>query len=146
MTRMASTTPTPRVAARRVRTKRSPQLLDKKIGEKIRIRRVEMGMAQADLGAVLGVSFQQVQKYEKGTNRVGAGRMEEIAKTLDVPIGYFYGNSDAGRGEKEVQSLLSVDPRFSIRLLRAYTRLNLATQRHFVMLMESVAGIADLEQ
>jgi len=69
---------------------RSANTDDKKMGLKIRSRRMELKISQADLGEQLGVSFQQIQKYEKGVNRVGAGRMQQIATALDVPVTYFF--------------------------------------------------------
>src|SRR4051795_8296778 len=63
---------------------------DAEIGKRIRARRLERGLSQTELGQRLGVTFQQIQKYEKGANRVGAGRLQRIAEVLDVPITFFY--------------------------------------------------------
>lgn len=95
-------------------------------------------MSQDELGRKLGVSFQQVQKYEKGVNRIGAGRLEEIARALDVPVSFFFGNNGNGKQQQqEVHSLLAIDSSFSIRLLRAYASIkNDAVRRGFVSLME----------
>ena len=69
---------------------------DIELGKRIRLRRVEQKISQAELGDKLGVSFQQVQKYEKGVNRVGAARLQQIATALDVPVTFFYdGDSKA---------------------------------------------------
>ncbi len=68
---------------------KTPHLNDVSVGEKIRSRRKHMGISQTELGNKLGVSFQQIQKYEKGSNRVGAGRLQEIANILDVHISFF---------------------------------------------------------
>jgi len=65
--------------------------IDYAVGQKIRQRRVALGMAQQVLGQSLGLTFQQVQKMESGKNRVGAGRLWQLAGILDVPISYFYG-------------------------------------------------------
>jgi transcriptional regulator with XRE-family HTH domain len=118
------------------------------MGHRIRLRRVEQNMSQQDLGTKLGVSFQQVQKYEKGTNRVGAARIEQIAKYLDVPVTFFFGNGQEGKGtnstkqQNEVESLLFLDSNFSLRLLRAYAAVkDKVVQRDFVRLIEGVAGI-----
>lgn len=108
------------------------------MGARIRLRRVEQKMSQADLGAALGVTFQQVQKYERGVNRVGANRLQQIATTLDVPVTFFYGGDGK---QREVESLLFLDSGFSLRLLRAYTAIkDPGVQRQFVALMEAVAG------
>lgn len=69
---------------------RSPNPTDAYVGSRIRLRRNMLGMSQERLAAHLGVTFQQVQKYEKGTNRVGASRLQTIAATLAVPIGFFF--------------------------------------------------------
>jgi transcriptional regulator with XRE-family HTH domain len=75
------------------RTKRASPV-DEHVGIKIRNRRKELRLSQARLGSEVGVSFQQIQKYERGTNRVGASRLAEIAKVLVVPVRYFFPESD----------------------------------------------------
>jgi transcriptional regulator with XRE-family HTH domain len=111
------------------------------MGKKIRLRRVEQRLSQSDLGEKLGVSFQQVQKYEKGVNRVGATRLQQIATALDVSVSFFY---DGDGKTKEVESLLFLDSAFSLRLLRAYSKIqDQAIQRQMVSLMESVADNED---
>lgn len=111
---------------------------DIEMGKRIRLRRVEQKISQADLGEKLGVSFQQVQKYEKGVNRVGAARLQQIASALSVPITFFY-DSDNTKS-REVESLLFLDSAFSLRLLRAYSKIKSQTvQRQLVTLMESIA-------
>ncbi|WP_208438685.1 helix-turn-helix domain-containing protein [Bartonella grahamii] len=69
---------------------KTPHLNDISVGKKIRCRRKYMGISQEKLGKKIGVSFQQIQKYENGSNRVGAGRLQEIANILDVDISFFY--------------------------------------------------------
>ncbi|AQS85385.1 MAG: helix-turn-helix transcriptional regulator [Acetobacter aceti] len=64
--------------------------LDAHVGARIRLRRTMLGMSQEKLGEAISLTFQQIQKYERGTNRVSASRLFEIAKVLDVPIGFFY--------------------------------------------------------
>ena len=111
---------------------------DIELGKRIRLRRVEQRISQADLGDKLGVSFQQVQKYEKGVNRVGAARLQQIATALDVPVTFFY---DGDGKAREVESLLFLDSAFSLRLLRAYSKIKDQTvQRQLVSLMESIAA------
>src|SRR5450756_956268 len=97
---------------------RSSGKYDLELGKRIRLRRVEMKISQSDLADKLGVSFQQVQKYEKGVNRVGAARLQQIATALDVPVTFFY---DGDGKAREVESLLFLDSAFSLRLLRAYS-------------------------
>jgi transcriptional regulator with XRE-family HTH domain len=111
---------------------------DIELGKRIRLRRVEQHISQAELGDKLGVSFQQVQKYEKGVNRVGAARLQQIATALDVPVTFFY---DGDGKAREVESLLFLDSAFSLRLLRAYSKIKDQTvQRQLVSLMESIAA------
>jgi transcriptional regulator with XRE-family HTH domain len=111
---------------------------DIELGRRIRLRRVELEISQSELAEKLGVSFQQVQKYEKGLNRVGAHRLQQTATALDVPITFFY---DGDGKSREVESLLFIDSSFSLRLLRAYTKIKDQTvQRQLVSLIESIAG------
>jgi transcriptional regulator with XRE-family HTH domain len=116
---------------------RSAGKADIELGKRIRLRRVEQQISQAELGQKLGVSFQQVQKYEKGVNRVGASRLQQIATALDVPVTFFY---DGDGKAREVESLLFLDSNFSLRLLRAYSNIkNKAFARNFVSLLEAAA-------
>ncbi|WP_375683332.1 helix-turn-helix domain-containing protein [Bartonella sp. AP3QHHD] len=69
---------------------KNPNFIDILIGKRIRQRRIAMGLSQKELGSYLGVSFQQIQKYEKGFNRVSAGCLLKIAQKLEVPISFFY--------------------------------------------------------
>ena len=114
---------------------------DIELGKRIRLRRVEQHISQAELGDKLGVSFQQVQKYEKGVNRVGAARLQQIATALDVPVTFFY---DGDGKAREVESLLFLDSAFSLRLLRAYSKImDQTVQRQLVALMEAIAANED---
>jgi len=70
--------------------KKVPNPIDQHVGSRVRMRRVLIGMSQEKLGDALNLTFQQVQKYEKGTNRIGASRLQEIAKTLNVPPAFFF--------------------------------------------------------
>lgn len=67
-----------------------PNPIDQHVGNRVRLRRGLLGMTQEKLGLALGLTFQQVQKYEKGTNRIGASRLQQIARVLDVPPSYFF--------------------------------------------------------
>lgn len=71
-----------------------PNLIDKHVGRRIRWRRRELKLSQEKLGEMLGLTFQQVQKYEKGVNRISAGRLFDVGKVLEVPITYFYQGAD----------------------------------------------------
>ena len=74
---------------------KSSNPIDKHVGARVRSRRLMMRMSQTALGDALGLTFQQVQKYEKGTNRIGAGRLQHIAGILQVPIEYFFEGAPA---------------------------------------------------
>jgi transcriptional regulator with XRE-family HTH domain len=127
-----------KVKAAAVAKPRSAGKPDVELGRRIRLRRVELEISQSELAEKLGVSFQQVQKYEKGLNRVGAHRLQQTATALDVPITFFY---DGDGKSREVESLLFLDSSFSLRLLRAYTKIKDQTvQRQLVSLIESIAG------
>jgi transcriptional regulator with XRE-family HTH domain len=70
--------------------KKQTNPIDAQVGNRVRLRRMLIGMSQERLGELLGLTFQQVQKYEKGVNRIGAGRLFEVSRILGVPIEYFY--------------------------------------------------------
>src|SRR6202012_1296711 len=70
--------------------KKSPNPTDKHVGSRVRMRRMMLSMSQEKLGDALGLTFQQVQKYEKGTNRIGASRLQQISGILQVPVAFFF--------------------------------------------------------
>jgi len=70
--------------------KKAPNPVDKHVGSRVRMRRMMLGMSQEKLGNALGLTFQQVQKYEKGTNRIGASRLQQIAQILQVQVAFFF--------------------------------------------------------
>jgi transcriptional regulator with XRE-family HTH domain len=128
-----------------LKNQRSAGKPDVELGKRIRLRRVEIDISQSELADKLGVSFQQVQKYEKGVNRVGAARLQQIATALDVPVTFFYDDDGLGKrasdSKREVESLLFIDSAFSLRLLRAYASVkNQKVQRQFLSLIESIAA------
>ena len=69
---------------------KAPNPVDRHVGSRVRMRRMMMGMSQEKHGDAIGLTFQQVQKYEKGTNRIGASRLQQIAHTLQVPVSFFF--------------------------------------------------------
>ncbi|NWG54186.1 MAG: helix-turn-helix transcriptional regulator [Hydrogenophilaceae bacterium] len=89
---------------------RTANAVDKRIGQKVRARRLEMNMSQERLAELLGVTFQQVQKYEKGVNRIAASRLFSIAGALDVPVSHFFdglrASQTAGVAEDQGESFL----------------------------------------
>src|SRR5712692_1921768 len=70
--------------------KKAPNPIDKHVGSRVRMRRMMLAMSQEKLGDALDLTFQQVQKYEKGTNRIGASRLQQISNTLQVPVAFFF--------------------------------------------------------
>src|SRR5213082_3848585 len=69
---------------------KAPNPVDKYVGSRVRMRRIMLGMSQEKLGDSLGLTFQQIQKYEKGTNRIGASRLQQISHILQVPVAFFF--------------------------------------------------------
>jgi transcriptional regulator with XRE-family HTH domain len=123
-------------------TTKSTNSHDIEVGQRIRARRMAQGMSQTELGEMLGVTFQQVQKYEKGINRVGAGRLVRVGEALDVPVSFFFGTTDGG-GEDTRAILGFLDTSYSLRLLRAFSRIpQTHVQRAMVELVESIAPAA----
>jgi transcriptional regulator with XRE-family HTH domain len=84
--------------------KKTPNPVDVHVGSRVRMRRILIGMSQEKLGDALGLTFQQVQKYEKGTNRIGASRLQAISNILGVPVDYFFD----GMPTDETTPMLSV--------------------------------------
>ena len=81
--------------------KKTPNPIDVHVGSRIRLRRTMLGLSQEKLGERLGITFQQVQKYEKGTNRVGASRLQNIAGILDVPVAFFFEDAPGDTSSSE---------------------------------------------
>ncbi|AHF85168.1 helix-turn-helix domain-containing protein [Rhizobium leguminosarum bv. viciae] len=75
---------------------KSPNSIDVYVGNRVRVRRKTLGMTQNGLAELLGITFQQIQKYEKGTNRIGASRLQRISEILRVPVGFFFENGGSG--------------------------------------------------
>jgi transcriptional regulator with XRE-family HTH domain len=110
------------------------------------MRRKMMGLSQEKLGEKLGITFQQIQKYEKGTNRVGASRLQAMASALEVPVSYFFPDSPAGDGAglKEEGAAFMMDfmsTSEGLELSRAFMRLRSARVRRKVL--ELVRAIAE---
>jgi transcriptional regulator with XRE-family HTH domain len=84
-----------------------PRPVDAHVGSRVRLRRTMLGMSQEKLGEAIGLTFQQVQKYERGTNRIGASRLWELGKVLDVPVSFFYDDMST---EVALASMTHPDP------------------------------------
>ena len=114
-----------------------PSPIDVHVGTRIRLRRTLLGMSQERLGEALGLTFQQVQKYERGVNRVGASRLFDLSRVLDVPISFFFDDLPDGvagvSGRRAAANLAdaqeplgddSMNRRETLELVRAYYRIN----------------------
>ncbi|MGO8654254.1 helix-turn-helix domain-containing protein, partial [Rhizobium ruizarguesonis] len=86
---------------------KSPNSIDVYVGNRVRVRRKTLGMTQNGLAELLGITFQQIQKYEKGTNRIGASRLQRISEILRVPVGFFFENGGSGPIDGQTNELNS---------------------------------------
>jgi transcriptional regulator with XRE-family HTH domain len=121
--------------------KRRAGFEDVEIGRKIRALRLQRGLSQTSLADGIGLTFQQVQKYEKGTNRVSAGRLQKIADMLDTPVTFFYGGigADAKKRDKRNDGLAYLQTKGAMRLMRAYGEITSRTTKYaLVVLAESL--------
>ena len=123
--------------------------IDIHVGARIRMRRTILGMSQEKLGEALGITFQQVQKYEKGTNRVGASRLQAIADTLKVAPAFFFEDAPGTGAASEATSEVSDIQQFlatgeGIQLVRAFTAIkDTATRHKFLGLIKAVAQLSE---
>lgn len=129
--------------------KKAPNPIDKYVGSRVRMRRMMLGMSQEKLGNALGLTFQQVQKYEKGTNRIGASRLQQISNILQVPVSFFFDGAPdlSARTDElsEAPSALYVADFLAtsdgLALTRAFMRIDDAKlRRKIVELVEQMAG------
>ncbi|RAI43712.1 helix-turn-helix domain-containing protein [Rhodoplanes roseus] len=130
--------------------KKAPNPIDRHVGSRVRMRRMMLGMSQEKLGDALSLTFQQVQKYEKGTNRIGASRLQQIAHILQVPVAFFFeGAPDlgdgptAGMGEAPSPAYISdfLATSDGLALTKAFMRISDAKlRRRIVDLVEHIAG------
>jgi transcriptional regulator with XRE-family HTH domain len=134
-----------------IAAKKAPNPTDQHVGRRVRMRRLMLAMSQEKLAAALGLTFQQVQKYEKGTNRIGASRLQQISHILQVPIAFFFEgapNASALRSNGSALSMAQIDDFVSdpngLRLIRAFMRIdNAALRRRIVTLVQEIAGDDD---
>ncbi len=121
---------------------RIPDPLDAMVGAKIRVFRVHRRISQTDLAEQIGVTFQQVQKYEKGANRIGASRLSRIAAVLGISVGELFEPSESKSDESASLFRLLAQPG-ALRVLKAYTRTSDPRIRSAIA--ELIEGIADRE-
>jgi transcriptional regulator with XRE-family HTH domain len=115
---------------------------DHLVGARIRERRRALNMSQADLAQAIGVTFQQVQKYEQGRNRVGAGRLSTIAQTLGVPITSFFDEAPVAEPSAAGDAVAAAlrDPN-TVELVKVYAAIpDATTRRSFLQLVRTIAG------
>lgn len=134
-------------------TKKAPNPTDKHVGGRVRMRRMMLGMSQEKLGDALGLTFQQVQKYEKGTNRIGASRLQQIGHFLQVPVSFFFegapdvpGTSSGGMGEAPSPAYVSdfLATSDGLALTRAFMKIkDPKLRRRIVDLVIQIAGEED---
>jgi transcriptional regulator with XRE-family HTH domain len=132
--------------------KKVPNPIDKHVGGRVRMKRILLGMSQEKLGEALGLTFQQVQKYEKGANRIGASRLQEIAKILQAPPSFFFegapqhgepdvsheGFAEAPAGQYVVDFISSVE---GLQLNRAFASIkDPKVRKRIVDLVAAIAG------
>jgi transcriptional regulator with XRE-family HTH domain len=134
--------------------KKEPDPTDKHVGSRIRMRRIRLAVSQKKLGDALGLTFQQVQKYEKGTNRIGASRLHQISRILQVPVSFFFEGASATpdipqrKGMSEDPSpayLLSfMSTADGLALSKAFVRIDdTKLRRCIVNLVEQIANNGD---
>jgi transcriptional regulator with XRE-family HTH domain len=132
-------------------TQRGGDPRDAEIGRRVRMLRLQRGLSQTELGTLINVTFQQVQKYEKGTNRISAGRLQRISEVLTVPVSFFFATFDdkprpAGASGSGSDPLFDVEFSFlqtegALRLARAYARIKQPGIRlRLLRLTEAIAG------
>ena len=128
--------------------KKAPNPIDKHVGSRVRMRRMMLAMSQEKLGDALGLTFQQVQKYEKGVNRMGASRLQQAAQILDVSVPFFFEGAPGGHklGE-DAPSTAYVDEFVSssegLRLIKAFMRIARPGVRHRIVNVVQEIAAAD---
>jgi len=119
-----------------------PHPIDVMVGKRIRMRRIQLGLSQTELGKKLGVTFQQVQKYENGANRVSCSRLYETSTALDVPISFFFMDSANAGFELAVTEQFDVpDLKDGIHLMTAFHQISsVAIRKSFIVFVETLAS------
>ena len=117
--------------------------LDILVGKRIRTQRLMRKMSQSELGKQLGITFQQIQKYESGVNRVGAGRLQTIAKIFDLPVSVFFGEDSATQDASDATNetvLNFLNTARAVKLVKDFSRIkDPAIQQAVVALVEKIA-------
>jgi transcriptional regulator with XRE-family HTH domain len=141
----------------------TPNPIDTHVGKRLRLRRTLLGMSQERLGDLLGLTFQQVQKYERGVNRIGSSRLFELGQILDVPVSFFFDDLPEGDGaaplgspalglaeeragfEHDDGDRLPLEKRETLELVRAYYRIgDPAVRKRLFELAKALANLDHL--
>jgi transcriptional regulator with XRE-family HTH domain len=134
------------VAKSKAKSQKSPLPKDIQIGQRIRAQRLNSGMSQTDLADRLGVTFQQVQKYEKGVNRVGAGRLEQIAEAIGVTPAFFFDGAGDRVSKSDAEAIDSgiglLRRQGALRVLKAYDAMSPKHRQLFMAIGEIFSGNA----
>jgi transcriptional regulator with XRE-family HTH domain len=120
-----------------------PSPWDENIGKRLKLRRLQLGLSQESLGLALGVTFEQVQKYETGNDRIEVARLQQIAEILNVPILFFFGGTLSGARDREgaCDVVDFLDTAYALRLAQAFRRIKERhIRRSIVELVEQVAN------
>lgn len=129
--------------------KSSPDPVDIHVGARVRLRRTLLGMSQDKLGKALGLTFQQVQKYERGANRIGSSRLFQLSKILDVPVSFFFDEMTTdttkkadgmAEGNKQVFEVDKLSRRETLELVRAYYKITDPSVRKKIFEMVKAVG------
>ena len=124
------------------RSRAQAKTVDTHVGQQIRDKRNEHGMSQTEVANAIGVTFQQVQKYERGTNRVGASRLFDLSRILSVPIQYFFAglNNQSTPIEKEDDNVIHLMKPDTVELVEAYYKVeNLQVRRQILSTIRSIS-------
>ena len=126
-----------------------PNPVDRHVGSRVRMRRIMLGMSQEKLGEGLGLTFQQIQKYEKGTNRIGASRIQQISEILQVPVSFLFEGSPGisvvfGEAPSPAYIADFLATAEGLALVRAFTRISdIKLRRAIVDMVELIGGRED---
>ena len=149
-------------AIRKITRRRVPGVsdpIDVHVGSRVRLRRTLLGLSQERLGEAVGLTFQQIQKYERGANRIGASRMYDLAHVLDVPVSFFFDDMPDDVKQRDAapvavaedDEVASAEPnplnrRETLELVRAYYRISSArVRKRMFELVKAVARVEDVE-
>jgi transcriptional regulator with XRE-family HTH domain len=149
-------------AIRKITRRRVPGIsdpIDVHVGSRVRLRRTLLGLSQERLGEAVGLTFQQIQKYERGANRIGASRMYDLAHVLDVPVSFFFDDMSDDVKQRDAAPMAVADDedapgaepnplnrRETLELVRAYYRISSArVRKRMFELVKAVARVEDPE-